>query len=94
MVASHKPLLTLLGPKSPIPSLAAARLQNWEFILTVYNYDIQFQSSINHRNEDGLSQLLCHLQSQKIPLLLAIYSANVLWVHTHVISCNYTRGKF
>ena len=42
LVTDHKPLLTLLGPKSPIPPLAAARLQRWALILTAYNYDIQY----------------------------------------------------
>ena len=57
LVTDHKPLLTLLGPKSQIPPLAAARLQRWALILTAYNYDIQFRPSDKHGNADGLSRL-------------------------------------
>ena len=57
LVTDHKLLLTLLGPKSQILPLAAARLQHWALILTAYNYDIQFQPSIEHGNADGLSWL-------------------------------------
>ena len=57
LVTDHKPLLTLLGPKSQISPLAAARLQRWALILTAYNYDIQFRPSDKHGNADGLSRL-------------------------------------
>ena len=32
LVTDHKPLVTLLGPKSGIPTLAAARLQRWAIL--------------------------------------------------------------
>ena len=35
----HKPLLTILGPKSAVPALAAARLQRWALILASYHYE-------------------------------------------------------
>ena len=57
LVTDHKPLLTLLGPKSQIPPLAAARLQRWALILTAYNYDIQYCPSDKHGNADSLSRL-------------------------------------
>ena len=31
----HKPLLTILGPKKGVPTLAAARMQRWTLILVV-----------------------------------------------------------
>ena len=40
LVTDHKPLTTLLGPKSGIPTLAAARLQRWALLLAAYQYDI------------------------------------------------------
>ena len=40
LVTDHKPLLTILGPKTGIPSLAAARKQRWSFLLSAYQYDI------------------------------------------------------
>ena len=34
LVTDHKPLVTILGPRSPIPTLAAARLQRWALLLS------------------------------------------------------------
>ena len=36
LVTDHKTLLTILGPKTGIPSLAAARMQRWSFLLSDY----------------------------------------------------------
>ena len=33
-----KPLVTILGPKTAVPTLAAARMQRWAVILQAYNY--------------------------------------------------------
>ena len=57
MVTDHKPLTAILGPKKGIPSLAAARLQRWAIILSDYEYDIQYKSTEEHSNADGLSRL-------------------------------------
>ena len=53
----HKPLLTILGPKSAVPTLAAARLQRWALILASYHYEVVFRSISEHSNADGLSRL-------------------------------------
>ena len=42
MVTDHKPLLTILGPKIGLPTLATARLQRWVLLLAAYQYDIKF----------------------------------------------------
>ena len=42
IVTDHKPLTSILGPKKGIPSLAAARLQRWAWILSAYTYEIEF----------------------------------------------------
>ena len=34
LITDHKPLVTILGPKKGIPSLAAARLQRWAVLLS------------------------------------------------------------
>uniref|UniRef100_H3AIK2 ribonuclease H n=1 Tax=Latimeria chalumnae TaxID=7897 RepID=H3AIK2_LATCH len=49
LVTDHKPLLKILGPKSGVSVLAAARLQKWSLILAAYQYE--------HGNADALSRL-------------------------------------
>ena len=56
-VWDHKPLTTILGPKTGIPLLAAARLQRWAILLSAYQYKIKFRSTNCHTNADGLSRL-------------------------------------
>ena len=56
LVTDQKPLTTLLGPKSGIPTLAAARLQRWALLLAVYQYDIECRSTEKHVNADYLSR--------------------------------------
>ena len=55
IVTDHKPLTAILGPKKGIPPLAAARLQRWVWILSAYQYKIQFRPTGDHGNADGLS---------------------------------------
>ena len=57
LVTDHKRLLSLLGPKSGIPTLAAARMQRWALKLSAYQYDIQYRSTEKHANADCLSRL-------------------------------------
>ena len=57
LVTDHKPLLSLLGPKSGIPTLAAARMQRWALILAVYQYDIEYRATAKHANADCMSRL-------------------------------------
>ena len=57
LVTDHKPLTTILGHERGMPSLAAARLQRWALILSAYSYTIEFRSTKQHTNADGLSRL-------------------------------------
>ena len=57
LVTDHKPLTAILGPKSGIPSLAAARMQRWALLLSGYRYNIRFRPNQAHGNADGLSRL-------------------------------------
>ena len=57
LVTDHKPLLAILGLKTGVPSLAAARLQRWAVLLSAYTYDIVFKPTDRHANADGLSRL-------------------------------------
>ena len=45
LVSDHKTLLTTFGPKSPVPTLAAARPQRWSLILTSYHYEVVFHKT-------------------------------------------------
>ena len=53
LVTDHKPLLTILGPKKQLPTLAAARLQRWAVFLSAYQYDIEFRATDKHCNADA-----------------------------------------
>ena len=44
LVTDHKPLTTLLGPKSGIPTLATARSQRWALLLAAYQYRVSFDN--------------------------------------------------
>ena len=46
-----------MGDKKGIPSLAAARLQRWAILLSAYQYEITYKSTLEHANADGLSRL-------------------------------------
>ncbi|CAI5694547.1 unnamed protein product [Oreochromis niloticus] len=57
LLTDHRPLTTILGPYTGIPSLAASRLQRWALILSGHSYDIKYRKSESHCNADGLSRL-------------------------------------
>ena len=57
LITDHKPLLSILGPKTGVPTLAAARLQRWAILLSAYSYDIEFKPTLHHGNADALSRL-------------------------------------
>eukprot|EP00731_Ephydatia_muelleri_P001600 Em0001g1600a len=57
LVTDHKPLTTILGPKKGIPVVAASRLQRWAMLLAAYTYDIQYRSTHDNGNADGISRL-------------------------------------
>ena len=57
LVTDHQPLLTILGPKTAIPPLAAAHMQRWVVVLSAYDYQIEYRSSAKHSNCDALSRL-------------------------------------
>lgn len=48
LITDHKPLLKILGPKTGVPPLAAAKMQRWALILAAYTYEIQYKPSEQH----------------------------------------------
>ena len=57
LVTDHKPLTTLLGPKTSVPTLAASRMQRWTLVLSAYSYTIEYRPTTQHTNADALSRL-------------------------------------
>ena len=57
LFTDHKPLTTLLGPKSGILTLAAARLQRWALLPAECQYNIEYRSTEKQGNADCLSRL-------------------------------------
>ena len=45
LLTDHKPLVTILGPQTAVPTLAALRMQRWELIQQAYLYDIEYRKS-------------------------------------------------
>ena len=78
----HKSLTTILGPKHGIPPLAAARMQRWALLLSVYHYDIEFKPTSKHANADGLSRLplkeTCSVGNYPDPTLFKLVQLNSL----------------
>ena len=52
----HKPLITLFGAHSKLPTLVAAKLQRWLLTLSAYNYKIEYRTGANNGNADALSR--------------------------------------
>ena len=65
LLTDHKPLVTILGPKTAVPTLAAARMPHWPVILQAYNYQVEYRSSAEHANADALSRLPCDISPMK-----------------------------
>ncbi|CAF1443856.1 unnamed protein product [Rotaria sp. Silwood1] len=57
LLTDHKPLITIFGSKNGIPTTSAKRLQRWALRLMGYSYDIQYRSTLQFGQADGLSRL-------------------------------------
>lgn len=49
--------MSILYPKAGIPTLAAARMQQWALILAGYHYKIVYRKSKENNNADAMSRL-------------------------------------
>ncbi|UYV77890.1 K02A2.6-like [Cordylochernes scorpioides] len=76
LITDHKPLVSILGPKSGIPTLSTSRLQRWAIILSAYTYDIKFKKTQDHGNADLLSRL--PVESEETSRLDNIYALSYM----------------
>ena len=57
LLTDHKPLLTIFESKKGIPMTSANRLQRWAIRLMGYSYRIEYRSTNEFGQADGLSRL-------------------------------------
>ena len=57
LVTDHKQFISMFGPITATPMLAANRLVRWSLMLSQYNYTIEYRSTKQHGNADALSRL-------------------------------------
>lgn len=77
LFTDHRPLTTILGPHTGIPSLAASRLQRWALLLSAHSYDIKYRKSDSHCNADGLSRLPLPVTKHEPSTVEIFYFKNV-----------------
>ena len=76
LVTDHQPLLAILGPRAPIPTLAAARMQRWALVLSAYDYQLECRKSGEHSNCDALFWL--PHEDSKIGIESDMYSVSAI----------------
>ena len=57
LVTDHEPLTAIFNPKKGIPAMTVARLQRYALFLAGFEYSIEYKSTSQHGNADGLSRL-------------------------------------
>ncbi|XP_064472856.1 uncharacterized protein K02A2.6-like [Ornithodoros turicata] len=57
LITDHKPLQTIFGPKTGIPTVAAARLQRWAVTLAAYRYTLLYKEASKNVEADCLSRM-------------------------------------
>lgn len=57
ILIDHRPLLSLFGPKNPVPAHATARLQRWALLLASYNCNVEYRSTSGHADAESVSRL-------------------------------------
>ena len=57
LITDHKPLTAIFHPEKGVPAMTAARLQRYALFLAGFDYRIEYKSTTEHCNADGLSHL-------------------------------------
>ena len=57
LITDHQPLTAIFSQVKNLPSMTAARLQRYAFLLAGYQYDIVYRKTSDHGNANGLSRL-------------------------------------
>ncbi|XP_068671438.1 uncharacterized protein [Montipora foliosa] len=57
LITDHKPLTAIFHPEKGVPAMTAARLQRYALFLAGFDYRIEYKSTTEHCNVDGLSRL-------------------------------------
>jgi len=57
LMTDHKTLVSIFSPEKHFPVLTAQRLQRYAMILMANQFEIQFKTTKDHGNADGLSRL-------------------------------------
>ena len=57
LITDHKPLTAIFHPEKGVPAITAAGLQRYALFLARFGYKIEYQSTTEHCNADGLSRL-------------------------------------
>ena len=73
----HQPLTRIFGPKSDVPSIAAARMQRWALILSGYEYEIVHRRGVDNAHADMLSRLPVRGPESADPDELTIHNTNL-----------------
>ena len=60
LITDHKPLTAIFHPEKGVPAMTAARLQRYALFLAGFDYKIEYKSTTEHCNADGLSRLPLH----------------------------------
>lgn len=53
----HEPLKDIFSPVKGGPPVAAARIQRWQILLSMYDYQLKYRKASQMRNADALSRL-------------------------------------
>ena len=57
LYTDHQPLVTIFSLTKAVPTVAAAHLQRWAFLLSSHKYTIKYKKGNEHQNTDSLSRL-------------------------------------